>query len=266
MLTLGTLSTTNAFELAEDLVEEAIELWVILDSISAVTVSASHSVKNLVGVLDMVFKGAWLLDWEGQLSLDNNLVDIASAIGSFYDAIKEIVLDLIVGDISDDLLLRDLLDLLSVLFVDFSDFFLAFFENFLDVIGGIRHVVSFHDNFSCLFLSLFHDLFNLRLLLLLGLFNLLILCLLVMVGKGFETLFNLEDHDVELFLRVDVGNGLEGDSSSNISIRGRFVGGVLRLGRQVEDDQLVGGTVFEVISVADLVGSFELSEHTSVQA
>jgi len=262
---LTTSISTDAFKLAKDLVEEAIKLWVVFDFLSAVTVSTSHSVENLVGVLGMVFKGAWLLDWEGQLSFDNHLVDIATVIGSVDDLIKEIVLDLIVGDISDDLLFRDLLDLLSVLFIDFSNFFLAFFEDFLDFIGGIRHVVSLHDDFSSLFLSLLHDLFNLRLLLLLGLFNLLVLCHLVMVGKGFETLFNLEDHDIKLFLRVDVGNGLEGNSRLKTKIISlRFVRGVLRLGRQVEDDQLVGGTVFKVISIADLVGSFEFSEHTSV--
>ena len=173
---------------------------------------------------------------------------------------KEVVLDLVVGDISDDLLLGDLLDLLSVLFVDFSNFFLAFFEDFLDFIGGIRHVVSLHDDFSGLFLSLFHDLFNLRRLLFLGLFNLSFLCLLVVFDKGFETLLNLVDHDIELFLRVDVHNVLEGDSSLHArGISLRFIRGSRRLAGHVEDDQLVGGTVFEIVSIADLVGFFERS-------
>ena len=83
MITL--LSTTNAFELSKDIADEAIELWVVFDFLGAVTVSASNSVENLIGVLGMVFKGAWLLDWEGQLSLDNHLVDIASVVGSVND-------------------------------------------------------------------------------------------------------------------------------------------------------------------------------------
>ncbi len=225
---------------SEDGLEEDIELRVLLDVLNAVSVSAEHSLEFLLGGLSDISSGARLLDGEGKMSIDDDLVDITTSSGSLDNLFDNLLLDSLVGDLSDNLVLGDGLDLFGVLFVDFSDFFLTLLEDFLNLLGGIRNIVGVLNNLNGLFIGFFNDILNLLLLFLLGILNTILLNLLVVSSEGLEAVLDLIDDSIELLLGAHVGDSLEGDTilKSGLGVILRL-SRISRLFRHIKDNNLV---------------------------
>jgi hypothetical protein len=203
---------TDANEATKDSVEEDIEFGVFLDVLNAVTASADHSIELILRGLNGVRRGAGLLDGEGKVGVNDDAVNITSFSGSRENFGEDLTLDLLVSNLSDNLVLGDGLNLFGVFGVNIGDLLLTFLEDLFDVLSGIRDVIGIFDDFNGLLVSLFDDILDFFLLLLLGLLHAVILDLFVVFREGLEAVLDLGNHNVELLLGADVLDHLEGNA------------------------------------------------------
>ena len=203
---------TDANEATKDSVEEDIEFGVFLDVLNAVTASADHSIELILRGLNGVRRGAGLLDGEGKVGVNDDAVNITSFSGSRENFGEDLTLDLLVSNLSDNLVLGDGLNLFGVFGVNIGDLLLTFLEDIFDVLSGIRDVIGIFDDFNGLLVSLFDDILDFFLLLLLGLLHAVILDLFVVFREGLEAVLDLGNHNVELLLGADVLDHLEGNA------------------------------------------------------
>jgi len=115
--------------------EEAVELRVSLDSFEAAAILACHPVKLGFRRL-VVAHERWCADSERQVLASDDLVDVAVTEFCANDLAENPVFDRRVLNLSHESSLNLLTDLLVMLFVHFSDFFLRDLHDFLGFLLG----------------------------------------------------------------------------------------------------------------------------------
>ncbi len=179
--------------------EESVELGVSLNGVDFALSSVEDSLE-LVGWGLCLIGGS--LDVEGQVGIDNDLVDIGSSEGGTDDVVDDIRHDGLVGDLGDNGFLADSNDILVVILVNSSDDALLFLEDLLDLVGGLANIGLILDHLSGLIVSLIHDFLDGRVLLLLGSLNGCLFGKLIVDADLAEASLDLADEVIERGLEL----------------------------------------------------------------
>lgn len=213
-LRLGGLDTGALSHLGDELGE----LGVVLDGLLADTVTADNSVEGLSSLYGevLVLRLDIGVNFERKLSLLDNLGNVYALLKSFEDFFDELLLDLLILDLSDSGRLADLSNDFVLSVVDFSNDLLLLLVDFLnDLNGDLGRKVVVNDHILSLRNGRFENGLNLFLLILLDLFNDLLL-----------------DHGVDFLDLLEASRDLvENSTSSGLVVEGGRDGGAGRLAR-----------------------------------